>query len=345
MLTKIIDYDSVSKIKSYVGKGDKFVIVSHELPDGDAIGSSLGLYHYLMLFDKKSIKIVVPNNFPEFLKWMPGSRDIIVYEQYPDFAVQLISEADVIFCLDFNAVKRVGKIASAIVASDARKVMIDHHPEPEDFCRVMISNPEISSTSELVFRVICALGDIDRVGKDAAECIYTGMMTDTGSFGYNSNNSEIYVIVSELLKKGIDKDDIYRKVYQLYSENRLRLMGYVLYEKMKIYHDKCSALFTLSQKELNRFKYKCGDTEGFVNLPLSIDGISFSVFLREETNLIKVSLRSSGDFPCNKFAATYFNGGGHKNASGGEFHGSLEDAIKVFEEGIMQFNPNNIEKY
>jgi phosphoesterase RecJ-like protein len=314
------------------------------MPDGDAIGSSLGLYHYLMSYDKKSIKVIVPNHFPAFLKWMPGARDIVVYGQYSDFATQLISEADVLFCLDFNAIKRIGKMASAIIASDARKVMIDHHLEPEDFCKVVISYPEMSSTSELVFRVICALGDIDMIEKDAAECIYTGMMTDTGAFSYGSNNAGIYIIISELIKKGIDKDEIYRKVNQVYSECRLRLMGYVLYEKMKVYPDKKAAVFTLTQEELNRFKYKTGDTEGFVNLPLSIDGIYFSTFLREETNLIKISLRSVGDFPCNKFAAAYFNGGGHKNASGGEFYGTLQEAERVFEDGLMQFNPVNFEK-
>ena len=345
MLTKIIDNDKINKLKTYIGKGDKIVIVSHELPDGDAIGSSLGLYHYLMSFDKKSIKVIMPNNFPEFLKWMPGANDIVIYDQYPDFATQLISEADVLFCLDLNAVKRVGKMASAVIASDARKVMIDHHLEPEDFCRIVISHPEMSSTSELVFRIICALGDVDMIEKEGAECFYTGMMTDTGSFGYNSNSAEIYVIVSELIKKGIDKDDIYRMVNQVYSESRLRLMGYVLYEKMRVYTDKRTALFTLRQDELNRFKYKSGDTEGFVNLPLSINGIYFSVFFREETNLIKISLRSIGEFPCNKFAALYFNGGGHKNASGGEYYGTLDEAVKVFEDGLMQFNPNNFEKY
>jgi phosphoesterase RecJ-like protein len=344
MLTKMIDSDKLHKLKTYIDKGDRYVIVSHEMPDGDAIGSSLGLYHYLMSYDKKSIKVIVPNHFPSFLKWMPGAPDIVVWEQYPDFAAQLISEADVLFCLDFNAIKRVGKMASAVIASDARKVMIDHHPEPEDFCRIVISYPEMSSTSELVFRIICALGDIDTIEKDAAECIYTGMMTDTGSFSYNSNNAGIYLIISELIKKGIDKDEIYRKVNQVYSECRLRLMGYVLYKKMQVYSDKKAAVFTLTQEELNRFRYKSGDTEGFVNLPLSIDGIYFSVFLREETNLIKISLRSVGDFPCNKFAAAYFNGGGHKNASGGEFYGTLEDAVKVFEDGLMQFNPDNFEK-
>jgi phosphoesterase RecJ-like protein len=344
MLTKIIDSDKIHKLKTYIDKGEKFVIVSHEMPDGDAIGSSLGLYHYLMSYDKKSIKVVVPNNFPAFLKWMPGAKDIIPYDQYSDFATQLINEADVIFCLDFNAIKRVGKMASTVIAADARKVLIDHHLEPEDFCRIVISHPEMSSTSELIFRVICALGDLDTIEKDAAECIYTGMMTDTGSFSYNSNSEGIYLIIGELIKKGINKDEIYRKVNQVYSEQRLRLMGFVLYEKMKLYAGEKTAMITLTQGELNRFRYKSGDTEGFVNLPLSIDGICFSAFLREETNLIKISLRSVGDFPCNRFAAAYFNGGGHKNASGGEFHGTLEEAVKVFEDGLMQFNPNNFEK-
>ncbi|MDR3250712.1 MAG: bifunctional oligoribonuclease/PAP phosphatase NrnA [Tannerella sp.] len=341
MLTKIIDSDKINKLKTYIDKGDKFVIVAHEMPDGDAIGSSLGLYHYLMSFDKKSIKVVVPNSFPEFLKWMPGARDIVIYEQYPDFATQLTADADVLFCLDFNAVKRVGQLASAVAASDARKVLIDHHLDPENFCNISISYPEMCSTCELMFRIICALGDVDLIEKDAAECFYTGMMTDTGSFSYNSNSEGIYIIVSELIKKGIDKDDIYRKVNQVYSESRLRLMGYVLYEKMKIYPDKHAAMFALTQSELNSFRYKSGDTEGFVNLPLSIKGIRFSAFFRQETNLIKASLRSVGDFPCNKFAAKYFNGGGHKNASGGEFYGTLDQAVKRFEDGLMQFNPNN----
>jgi len=344
MLTKIIDNDIIHKLKTYINKGDKFVIISHEMPDGDAIGSSLGLYHYLSSFDKKSIKVVVPNSFPDFLKWMPGATDIVIGELYPDFASQLILEADVIFCLDFNAIKRVGKLASTLAASDARKVLIDHHPDPERFSKIEISFPEMCSASELVFRVICALGDVDLIEKPAAACLYAGMMTDTGAFTFNSNNEGIYLIVSELLKNGIDKDDIYRKIYQVYSLSRIRLMGYVLYEKLKTYPAERAALFTLSRSELNRFKYKCGDTENFVNLPLSIKEIYFSVFMREEKHLIKISFRSEGDFPCNVFASRYFNGGGHKNASGGEFYGSMEEAVKAFEEGLALFNPNNFEK-
>ncbi|MDR2474202.1 MAG: DHH family phosphoesterase [Tannerella sp.] len=341
MLTKILDSDKIHKLKGIIDKGDKFVIVSHELPDGDAIGSTLGLYHYLMSLDKEDVKVIVPTNFPDFLKWMPGAREIVIHERYSDFAARLTADADVVFCLDFNAAKRVGKMMSAVISSDAVKVMVDHHLEPEPFCDLTLSYPQMCSTSELVFRIICALGDVDLLERDAAECLYTGMMTDTGSFSYNSNNAEIYNIVSELIHKGINKDEIYRKVYQVYSENRLRLMGYVLYKKMKVYPEMNTAVFTLSQAELNSFGYKPGDTEGFVNLPLSIEGICFSCFLREETNLIKISLRSTGTFPCNKFATEFFNGGGHLNASGGEFHGSLGGACRVFERGLKIMNPTN----
>lgn len=206
-----------------------------------------------------------------------------------------------------------------------------------------MSYPEMSSTSEMIFRFICRMGMFDLLNRDAAACIYTGMMTDTGSFTYNSNKPEIYTIVSELIKKGIDKDLIYRKVNQVYSECRLRMMGYVLYEKMRVYPEQQAALITLSKEELDRFQYQTGDTEGFVNLPLSIENVSFSVFIREDSDYIKISLRSVGDFPCNQFASTYFNGGGHKNASGGEFYGSLSEAVAVFEKGLQEFNPNKSE--
>jgi phosphoesterase RecJ-like protein len=264
----------------------------------------------------------------------------VTHDKYPDFAEQLIREADVIFCLDFNEPKRVGKLASILVAAEGRKIMIDHHLAPDDFCRITISYPEISSTSEMIFRVVCRMGMYDLIDKQAAEAIYTGMMTDTGSFTYNSNHTEIYTIIGELIKKGIDKDLIYRKVYQVYSESRLRLMGYALYEKMTVYADRHAALISLSREELKRFKYVTGDTEGFVNLPLSIDGIEFAAFIREDTDCVKISLRSIGEFPCNEFATTYFNGGGHKNASGGEFYGPLTEAVALFVKGLNEFIPS-----
>lgn len=344
MITKIIKAEQIQKAHTYIEKGGSFVIVTHVSPDGDALGSSLGLYHFLNLYGKDNINVIVPNEFPSFYDWMPGREDIVIHEKYPEFADQLIHAADVIFCLDFNEPKRIGNMANAVLESNARKVMIDHHLYPADFCRVTMSYPEISSTCELVFRFICRMGLFEYIDKKVAECIFTGMMTDTGSFSYNSNQPEIYTIVSELIKKGIDKDWIYRQVNNVYSECRLRLMGFVLYEKMKTYPEHGAALITLSKEELSHFDYKKGDTEGFVNLPLSMDGTYFSVFIREDDDYIKVSLRSVGDYPSNEFAAKYFNGGGHKNASGGEFYGSLEEAIALFEKGLNEFNPNNIEE-
>lgn len=345
MITKIIHEDKIQKAHKYIEKGESFVIVTHVSPDGDAIGSALALFHFLISYGKDNVSVIVPNDYPMFLKWLPGSKDVIIYEKYQEFAGQLISEADVIFCLDFNDPKRIEKLADPVLKSDARKVLIDHHLSPVDFCQVTMSYPNISSTSEMVFRFICRIGLFDLIGKEGAECIYTGMMTDTGSFTYNSNQPEIYTIISELIKKGIDKDLIYRRINQVYSEGRLRLMGYSLYEKMKVYPDKHAAMIVLSLDELDRFSYQTGDTEGFVNLPLSIEGVSFTVFIREDSDYIKISLRSVGNFPCNEFAAKYFNGGGHKNASGGEFYGSLADAVKTFEEGLVDFYPNKTEDF
>ncbi len=344
MITKIIQEEKIQKTQKYIDRGESFVIVSHVSPDGDSLGSSLALSHFLSNYGKDKVSVIVPNDFPSFYKWMPGNKEIIIHEKYPEFAEQLINDADVIFCLDFNEPKRLENMAPAVLASEGRKVMVDHHLNPADFCRVVISYPEMSSTSEMIFRLICRMGLFDLIDKKTAECIYTGMMTDTGAFTYQSNKPEIYTIIGELIKKGIDKDLIYRKVNQVYSESRLRLMGYVLYEKMKIYPEQHAALISLSKEELDRFNYEVGDTEGFVNLPLSIQGIVFTAFIREDNDYIKISLRSVGDFPSNRFAGTYFNGGGHLNASGGEFHGSLDEAVSVFEKGLFEFNPNNVEE-
>ena len=281
MLTKVIEQAKIDHFTKWFERADKIVIVSHVSPDGDAIGSSLGLAQFLDSQDK-TVNVIVPNAFPDFLKWMPGSKDILLYDRYKEFADKLINEADIICCLDFNSLKRIEEMADSVATSPARKILIDHHLYPEDFCRIVISHPEISSTSELVFRLICRMGYFSDISREGAECIYTGMMTDTGGFTYNSNNREIYFIISELLSKGIDKDDIYRKVYNTYSESRLRLMGYVL-SNMKVYREYNSALISLTKEEQGKFDYIKGDSEGFVNIPLSIKNVRFSCFLREDT--------------------------------------------------------------
>jgi phosphoesterase RecJ-like protein len=333
MISKVIASRKITEVEELLNKYDKIVIVTHVSPDGDAIGSSLGLYHYLNGLGNE-VNIIVPNSFPDFLKWMPGSKDILNYEKYPDFAQKLIDEAELIFCLDFNIPKRVSHLAPLIEASKAKKILVDHHPDPSDFCDVTISYPEISSTCELVFRLICRMGDFETMSNESATALYTGMMTDTGGFTYNSNNIEIYYIIGELLKKGINKDQIYSNVYHNYTEDRFRMLGYTLSEKMKIYHEYNTALIWLTNKEQNKYNVKKGDTEGFANLPLNIKGIIFAVFIREDNDFIKISFRSQGGFPSNRFASLCYNGGGHLNAAGGEFYGTMEEAIAVFEEGL-----------
>ncbi len=338
MLSKVILQSNVDKVAKLFERADKVVITTHISPDGDAVGSSLGLLHFLET-QGKEVHIVVPNAFPDFLRWMPGAKDIVRYDMYSDFANQLISEADVICCLDYNALSRIENVAKPVAESKARKVMIDHHLNPDDFCDVTISHPTTSSTSELVFRLICRMGNFEDITFEGAECIYTGMMTDTGGFTYNSNDREIYFIISELLSKGIDKDEIYRRVFFTYSEDRLRLMGYVLYEKMQVYRPFRSSLICLTRNDQRKFHFSKGDSEGFVNIPLQMKNICFSAFFREDTekDKIKISLRSVGSFPCNKIAAEYFNGGGHLNASGGEFYGSMEEAVTLFKQALVKY--------
>lgn len=338
MLEKVILPSNVEKAGKLFDNAEKIVIVTHVSPDGDAIGSSLGLLHFLET-QGKNVHVVVPNAFPDFLRWMPGAKDIVRYDRYTDFANQLIAEADLICCLDFNVLSRIDAVARPVEAAGCKKLMVDHHLYPGDFCDVIISHPQISSTSELVFRLICRLGYFEDITLEGAQCIYTGMMTDTGGFTYNSNDRQIYFIISELISKGIDKDEIYRKVFNTYSEGRLRLMGYVLYEKMQVYPQFRSALICLTKAEQSKFHYVKGDTEGFVNIPLQMKGICFSAFLREDTEkpMVKVSLRSVGAFPCNQVAAEFFNGGGHLNASGGEFYGTMDEAIEVFKRALIHY--------
>jgi phosphoesterase RecJ-like protein len=289
-----------------------------------------------MTIDKEPV-IIVPNPFPAFLAWMPGAECILDYDHSKEKADDLIASTELIFTLDFNTASRMGDMADAVLNAKADKILVDHHLHPDTYAKVKISYPEISSTSEIIFRLICRMGDFTMINLACAECIYTGMMTDTGSFTYNSNNHEIYSIIAELVKIGIDKDDIYKKVFNTYSVDRIRLMGYCLFHKMKVYPEYRTALITLTLKELSQFNYINGDSEGFVNIPLSIAGIDFSVFMREDTDKIKISFRSQGTFPSNKVAADLFNGGGHLNASGGESSTSLVEAVKKFENALPDY--------
>lgn len=336
MLSRLVDEKNIKELRGLLETCEKIVITCHIAPDGDAIGSSLGLANVLNAIGK-NVKVITPDMPPRNLMFLPGAKDIVVYTKYQEFAEQLLKDADLIFSLDYNDIKRIDRVGDALASSSAAKVMIDHHLFPGDFVDVKISHPEVSSTSMLVFRVLCRLELFPYIDKEAAACIYTGMMTDTGNFSYNSNDPDLYIVISELLRKGIDKDAIYSKVYNSNTPDRLRLNGYAVAQKMKVYEDYNGALITLTRNELNSYHYQKGDTESLVNVPLSVPDMLFSFFLREETDYIKVSARSKGEVPVNRICEEYFNGGGHKNAAGGEFYGTMEEAVARFEEILPVF--------
>lgn len=321
MLTRIIAPEHVTKFKEWQNECKQFVIIAHTNPDGDAIGSSLALYHYLKYL-RKNVCVIMPNQFPDFLRWLPGADNIMNYDYYTDVANRKIAEAEVICCLDFNKLDRVDDIAEKVRESKARKIMIDHHLDPEHFADITISHPDQSSTCELLYRFLCDLGYYYKMNTTVATCIYTGMMTDTGGFTYNSNNPELFFIVSMLLQKHVDKDLVYRKVNYNFSASRLFLQGQVLSD-MEVLPDYHTAILTLTKEQQQKYHYSKGDSEGFVNIPLQIKDVIFTCFLREDTekDIVKISLRSIGEFPCN-LVAEEFNGGGHKNASGGELQKS-----------------------
>lgn len=337
MLENLISQQNIDAVRQIVENGRKFVVLAHKNPDGDAVGSTLAMCHFLLSMGKEAV-VVLPNVFPAFLSWVPGADAVLFYDKEKERCDTAIAEADVLFCLDFNVLSRTGDVCGSLLSSSAKKVLVDHHLQPSDEFDVLVSHPEACSTCELVFRVITALGGVEALNFEMAQCIYTGMMTDTGAFAYASTRKDVYLIIAELLDKGIDKDWIYRKVFYTSSVTRMRLWGYAMYDKLKVYNKYNAALITLSHSELMRFYASKGDAEGLVNQPLQVKGVRFSCFLREESpGKINVSLRSVDDFPCNSVAAEFFNGGGHMNASGGEVYGTMEMAVERFKQALQRY--------
>ena len=335
----IIPQDQLARLSQLISDAETILITCHKSPDGDAIGSSLGLADYLRHLGKEPV-VIVPDQYPDFLMWLPNTEKIIRYDKQRDKADLLFKIADLIFCLDYNAPSRVDEMEQSLVSSPATRVLIDHHLNPDVPADLIISEPEASSTCELVFRLVWQMGAFPTLTKQFAVPIYCGMMTDTGGFTYNSSRPEIFFIISELLTKRIDKDKIYRNVYHNYSESRIRLMGYVMYEKLVYMPEYNAAYYTLTKDELKRFRFIKGDAEGLVNIPQQIKGLKLSISLREDTekeNLVWVSLRSVDDFPCNEVAAHFFNGGGHLNASGGRLECSLDEAVRITQQAIIAF--------
>lgn len=337
MTDNLFDKAKIERLKELLNHTRRAVITCHISPDGDAMGSSLGLCRVLRNMGKE-VKVITPDSPPKYLTFLPGADDIVVFSRFEAFANKILAETDLILCLDYNGAKRIDHVAAGLLSSKALKVMIDHHLEPEDWPDLTISHPEISSTSALLYRVLIALGFNRFIDREAAECIYTGMMTDTGNFSYNSNDPELYRIIARLLEKGVNKDWIYRKVNFNDSINRLKLNGYALAEKMEFFPEHRAALITLTRNELNEYHYQKGDTEGLVNEPLTCPDVVYSVYMREETDYIKVSTRSKGSFPVSTLCADFFNGGGHLNAAGGEFYGTLEECRQVLIDAMPKFD-------
>ena len=338
MLDNLLSEVDVQHLCTLLDKAHNIIVTCHVSPDGDAMGAVLAFSHFLWRKGKNA-QPVVPNIFPDFLKWMPGVERVRIYEKHENEVAPLVAAAGLIICLDFNAPDRLQGLQKPVTDSQSPKIMIDHHLDPVDFCDWVVSRQEMSSTCELLYRILVQLEGLEPMTYEEAVCLYTGMMTDTGCFSYNSNRSDIYYIIGRLLTKGIDKDKIYRNVFFNYSAERFRLMGYMLYVKLEYFSEYHASLMTLTREEQKRFSHKKGDTEGFVNIPLQIGKSRLSVFLREDTERhnIRVSLRSVDDFPCNRMAAEFFNGGGHLNASGGELSCTMDEAVQIVRKALKKY--------
>lgn len=326
----------MDEIKKVLKKSNSIVITTHQSPDGDAIGSALALYHFLKK-QSKEVKVIVPDAFPNFLKWMSGVEEIIQYDAQKEIADPLIENADVLFSLDYNSLTRILDLRNPIEKSNATKIVIDHHQDPQEFANHYFVDTDSCSTCQLVYEFIEGLDQINLLDKSIGECIYCGIMTDTGSFRYPSTTSKTHRILAHLIDLGVENSNIHQAVYDNASEDRLRLLGYALTEKMVVLKAFGAAYIFLSKEELNRFSFKIGDTEDLVNYALSIKGIRFAALLIEKEDRISLSLRSKDGFYVNKIAQEHFSGGGHLYASGGRLATSLEEAIIKVEE-VMKMN-------
>ena len=338
-MKNLLNEQELQALRTHIAQSSRILICAHRGPDGDAVGSSLGWAEYLRQ-QGKQVDIVMPTPFPDFLRWMPGSQDIRFYARHETEAEQVIAQADLIFCLDFNGLQRLQEMQAPVAAAQAKCIIIDHHLDPDrSIATQVVSFPTRCSTSEIVCRLIIELGGWDELPQKAAVCLYTGMMTDTGGFTYNSNDPEIYEVISMLLTKGIDKDKIYRNVFNVYSEDRMRLTGYILYRKLRFYYNRHASIFALTREEMRRFHFIRGDAEGLVNMPLQVKGMRLSISLREDTerDVVRVSLRSVDDFPCNRMAEEFFHGGGHLKAAGGELPFPLSEAMLTAERAIKAY--------
>lgn len=332
MNLNLLSAEECSLLQDKITKAQHIVIVGHSRPDGDAIGSCLAWATYLAEHFGKDAAIVVPNAFPDFLFWLPGREKIVRYDKHPDGVKQLFAESDLVFCCDFNLYSRVDDMEEVLRNAQGEFVMIDHHLGNDIDTVVRASFPDLSSTCEIVFRMVWQMGGFDTLSKKFAICDYCGMMTDTGGFTFASTRPEIFYIICQLLTKGIDKDKIYRNVFNNYSSWAIRLRGYLMSQKLNVFEDLHASYYTLTREDMKNFHYVRGDAEGLVNVPLQIKGMKCSISLREDDRVdgrIWVSLRSVDDFSVEEMAKRFYNGGGHFNASGGRLDCTMDEAVAI----------------
>ena len=321
---------NIQLFKAFMGQTRQVVIITHHKPDADALGSSLGLAGYLK---KKghSVTVVTPSDYPEFLHWMPGNDEVLAFDKTNQKLItDKINQAEIIFCLDFSALKRVQDLTEVLRNAPGKKVMIDHHLEPEDFAEFVKWDVQSASTAQLIYKLIHELGDEALIDANIADCLYAGLMTDTGSFRHSNTHHEEFAVAGELVRLGADPSKVSKLIYETNTLERLRLMGFVLSEKLKVLPEYRTAYMTLSADELKRLGSQTGDTEGLVNYGLSIKGIRLSVMIHERKDSVKLSLRSLGEFSVNEMARKHFEGGGHRNASGGSSSLSLDQTLQKF---------------
>ena len=328
---------SISEIKSLLATPQKIVITTHHKPDGDAMGSSLGLYAYLIQLGHH-VKVITPTDYPQFLHWLPNNSDVIVYTEHTEDAAMMVAEAALIFCLDFNSLNRINELGELVRSSAAYKLMIDHHLEPEDFDDYRHWNINACAAAQLVYDfIVNELEDAKHMNKDIATCLYTGIMTDSGSFRFASATSAVYRIAADLIDAGAEHWRIHQLVYDNATENRLRFLGHCLSNKLEVLREFNTAIISVTKEELDKFNIVTGDTEGIVNYALSINGIKLAAFIIERTDKVKLSLRSTGDFPANEICKKFFGGGGHRNAAGGVSEKSLGETVAEFKSILVEY--------
>ena len=338
-MDKLIDSEKAKELRLLISESQRFVLTCHVRPDGDAIGSTLGLWHLLRSLGKEAT-VIIPDKAPYTLAFLPGFKEMAVYTCHKEYCESTVEASDVIICCDFNTPSRQDSLSPLIQGAHSRKVLIDHHQEPDSFADIMLSYPDRSSTCELCFRIIAAMGLYGDVTKDCATALLTGIITDTRNFTVNCKHPDLYEILMHLLEKGVDKEMIVREALNTRSYWSLKLEAFAISERMKVFQQHRCSLIALSKEDLDKFHYDRGDTEGLVNRPLEVKDIVYSIFMREDSDCVKVSARSKDGFPVSEICKDLYGGGGHLQAAGGEYYGTLEDCKNLLVENL-----NNYDKY